>query len=1515
MTKPKSHCTNHRIGFVFACFASLLATPQQLNAQAVYGDVTDSITELADLASNDFIANIGAIREYDGKIFLTSGNSGFAALTSLAAYDLGTNKTSSEKSWNRTFVVEQFERMQIADGDLWTLNFDSKDVTQYFLRRTPHRLQTIIMGFKDFDYTQSFFIDDHKFYFGSSNDRGGSYSGKFPPIMRGSLDNIDRRLMLMGGSAPSNGYRSDRIAVGSLFSFKGKMYATTGSWVNNRKEFIDNYMLTLDRETEEWEVLFADPDSFYKDRSYGGLSSASQRAFPIQSFVEVFGSNGDSTLIFSRSKGGVSQGNVESANRRLAGIQNIELGAPVDIPLEGVTGNMVSHVQTVCAREGHVFVITATLQNVVKTDPVIGSVATPGKTFVHQLVNHNAPLSSTSWKLLFEFSTGENPVGTMNFYRDITSDALEYHNGSFYTILGYRGWSNNNGSGTTNTNTKAGTLLRIDVDPLASPQLQTPRSVSTTAGDRHVEVNWEQVPYNPDYVLERSQNGGAWMEVARLIDDKRKYVDSGLANGKSYRYRVRAEGGINVPASAWGLSASVSLNGAAQAIPSPVDISLPTGSSFTGDQTLTLSSPTPGVTIYYTTDGSRAKSTHGALYTGPITLSDSVWINAVAVKDGKTSPPTNSEISIKNGSSFLLLSSNSNVTATVDQSDAPKITAPAGGDTGIWSAPAGVSNVTLDLKYLCDIRGLSVTKSNETTPFANLTVEGSVDSLNWFTVFHSDEIPTTESISVSITDSFRYARLSVTGPAKITQFRVFGNEPDLPPTQVIIDNLTTYENLPAQSVIGRLDVADLSRADSHSYVLISGDQSKFEIIGNQLLSSTTLSTADGTDYPITIRVTDSVGLYYDQSFTLKVRKQSEAPRMTVSLDQNLTTSVLVDLTAESTNGGWLTFKDTKDPNTASNQIQKLNPTTPIAYFERRGTDFTFKLPVLANGGWQSFGENKTVARTFTDGSGPAAAVYDSAAGNLKNAVPQLNKYKSGAGATDEWYGYNIDVSGLATATAFTGRFYYTELNHKPRFRASFFDVDNRILNPINSTEAKATSSNSTRTGIFKAEGIIPAGAVIVRMEAEHVNEGGGTHYFRLGGLSFSTRAPTGEVNSAPTNIALSSTSIAENQPIAAVVGNLTTTDANAGDSHTYTLVSGDTGNFAISGNQLRTAASFDFETKSSYRLIIRTTDSGGLTYDKAFTVSVTNVSEANSTRLDASGTVIFGGDGAAYDSGQDGQGGKPTSLNVSPDNLSVTITGNAWKRFPLTYTVTAKTMLEVTISASDIGEIVGLALDNDTAPTTGRHGFLLGGTDYANSNHNTWSWKIAPTYKGGDAARTYVIPVGSYFTGAVSYLGLIGDDDANGSTNINFSNLRLYESGAYAALRTAFDWGSTPTADRDADDDANKNGVSNLMEFAFNMSPTATGGAITLKPGTGTSGLPAVSVMTPATPTLRIEYLRRKNSGLSYKVKFSDDLVTWEDAIANPTPTSINTDWERMIMPDTAGAGRKKRFAKVEVTE
>ncbi|MFM6000454.1 MAG: DUF4347 domain-containing protein, partial [Dolichospermum sp.] len=100
-------------------------------------------------------------------------------------------------------------------------------------------------------------------------------------------------------------------------------------------------------------------------------------------------------------------------------------------------------------------------------------------------------------------------------------------------------------------------------------------------------------------------------------------------------------------------------------------------------------------------------------------------------------------------------------------------------------------------------------------------------------------------------------------------------------------------------------------------------------------------------------------------------------------------------------------------------------------------------------------------------------------------------------------------------------------------------------------------------------------------------------------------------NQAPTNLTLSTSTVAENQIIGTVVGNLTTTDPDTGDTFTYSLVTGtgstDNASFTIVGNQLRTSSVFDFETKNSYSILVRTTDQGGLTFDKQFTIGVIDV--------------------------------------------------------------------------------------------------------------------------------------------------------------------------------------------------------------------------------------------------------------------------------------------------------------------
>jgi autotransporter-associated beta strand protein len=100
-------------------------------------------------------------------------------------------------------------------------------------------------------------------------------------------------------------------------------------------------------------------------------------------------------------------------------------------------------------------------------------------------------------------------------------------------------------------------------------------------------------------------------------------------------------------------------------------------------------------------------------------------------------------------------------------------------------------------------------------------------------------------------------------------------------------------------------------------------------------------------------------------------------------------------------------------------------------------------------------------------------------------------------------------------------------------------------------------------------------------------------------------------NAAPTAVTLSPQAIAENAGAGAIVGQLSTTDSNAGDTFTYTLVSGtgDTHNasFAIVGSQLTTAVSLDYEAGPTRSVRVRSTDAGGLVVEATFTITVADV--------------------------------------------------------------------------------------------------------------------------------------------------------------------------------------------------------------------------------------------------------------------------------------------------------------------
>jgi hypothetical protein len=120
-----------------------------------------------------------------------------------------------------------------------------------------------------------------------------------------------------------------------------------------------------------------------------------------------------------------------------------------------------------------------------------------------------------------------------------------------------------------------------------------------------------------------------------------------------------------------------------------------------------------------------------------------------------------------------------------------------------------------------------------------------------------------------------------------------------------------------------------------------------------------------------------------------------------------------------------------------------------------------------------------------------------------------------------------------------------------------------------------------------------------------------------GGLGYEEQLTinVNDLNETPTDLTLSNTSINENVAPLTVIGNFSTTDVDAGDTFSYSLVTGvgDTDNsvFSISSNQLRINQSPDFESKNSYSIRVKTTDQGGLGYEEQLTINVNDLNEIN----------------------------------------------------------------------------------------------------------------------------------------------------------------------------------------------------------------------------------------------------------------------------------------------------------------
>ncbi|WFB37756.1 DNRLRE domain-containing protein [Kiritimatiellota bacterium B12222] len=134
--------------------------------------------------------------------------------------------------------------------------------------------------------------------------------------------------------------------------------------------------------------------------------------------------------------------------------------------------------------------------------------------------------------------------------------------------------------------------------------------------------------------------------------------------------------------------------------------------------------------------------------------------------------------------------------------------------------------------------------------------------------------------------------------------------------------------------------------------------------------------------------------------------------------------------------------------------------------------------------------------------------------------------------------------------------------------------------------------------------------------------------------------------------------------------------------------------------------------------------------------------------------------------GQSSAGG----MILEASDRAIHLTGNTWRKYAFPYTVTADTMLEVTVDASDVGELVCVGLDADNDYATDETNIKFAGSQV----HASFI-PVDTLYSAGSGPVTFIVPIGTVFTGSMSYLTFIGDDDAGEDIDVIFSDIRIYE--------------------------------------------------------------------------------------------------------------------------------------------
>ncbi len=273
----------------------------------------------------------------------------------------------------------------------------------------------------------------------------------------------------------------------------------------------------------------------------------------------------------------------------------------------------------------------------------------------------------------------------------------------------------------------------------------------------------------------------------------------------------------------------------------------------------------------------------------------------------------------------------------------------------------------------------------------------------------------------------------------------------------------------------------------------------------------------------------------------------------------------------------------------------------------------------------NFEDGDTVGWTTVAGTWAVTAEDSNQVLSTSKTQTALITANAGAAWTDYTYEAKVKLpfinneenAGLVFRVKDDKNFYMYRMNAKSKKLELFKSVEGTMTAL---TDVPFTSVKQWYTVKVIVKGNTVKGYVDGELKTEWTNP---TTELTSGGVGFRTTsakvlfddAAVTATNEAPTDIVLSHNSVAENTTPGGIVGTLSTIDPDASEPFAYALVSGqgDTDNssfsIAVLGNSLIVRAEPDYETKNSYTIRVRSTDSGGLYVEKSFTIHVTDADE------------------------------------------------------------------------------------------------------------------------------------------------------------------------------------------------------------------------------------------------------------------------------------------------------------------